>query len=263
MIFITQTFIKDSFKHLFIVGLLLSSFQLYGATTRNDIKLNEASEDIKLISQQITKEYIYLSLNPQKKETIDNIKDSVLELDEKIRLVASVTKSDDAKDVLSFLIFSRDEISEIVSEEYSIDNALIMLDNSEVLIEGAQSIANEHSYMFSDEEKMLIKVKHMSYLVQRVSKYYMAVQAGFDDEFIKEQLKLSIEMFDKELLELQTYDYDEQGANDLAILEGYWLNTKKLLLTLDKRKLPNIIYISSGYLEDLLENLKLYHSKNQ
>jgi len=138
-----------------------------------------------------------------------------------------------------------------------------MLDNSEVLIEGAESIANEYSYNFSTEEKMFIKIKYMSYLIQRISKYYMAVQVGLDDPFIKEQLKFSVKTFDNELTHLKSYDYDGQSHINLIALEEYWLTTKALFSTLNERKLPNVIYISSGHLEDLLEKLKLYHSKNQ
>jgi len=258
--FTTRSLIRSSF---ILLTLFLVTPQLYATASRNDVKLLEASEDIKLISQQVVKDYFYSSLYKDKKEIAKSLNDGVLALDEKLRLIASTTKNEDTKNVLTFLAFSRDEISEIIEQEFSLDNAALMLDNSEVLLEGAESIVKEHEYNFSLEEKMLIKVKKMAYLIERITKYYMAVQVGFNDHNNIKQLNIAIDSFDRELAKLATYNYSGRSAKDFNTIKEYWPVAKKFYLSLQKRKLPNILYISAQHLENKLVKLELYHSKNQ
>lgn len=251
-----------SIKIMSLVVFLFATY-LNAATSRNDVKLLEASEDIKFISQQIAKDYLYLSKNPENGDVKESLNNGVLVLDEKLRLVASSTKSEDTKDILTFLSFSRDEISETLAQAYSFDNGALMLDFSEILLEGAESIAKEHTYRFSTEEKMFISIKNMSYLVERITKYYMAVQAGFTDHNNIEQLKLSIKSFDKALFDLNKYPYNDENLKEVDNLKQHWLTLRAFYLSLEKSKISNIVYMSAKHLEDIISKLELYHSKNQ
>ncbi|MEN8146612.1 MAG: hypothetical protein ABFR02_03245 [Campylobacterota bacterium] len=256
-----KSLIKNSSRPILLILLFLGA-QLNGATSRSEVKLLEASEDIKLISQQVVKDYFYLSQN-RKEEVEAKLQKGVLALDEKLRLIAAATKSDDTKNILTFLAFSRDQMSETIALPYDTENGALMLDYSETLLEGAESIANEHVYQFSEEEQMLINVKKMAYLIERITKYYMAFQVGFNDHNNVKQLQSAIASFNKELVKLNAYEYRGESAEDLATINHYWPIAKKFYLTLEKRELPNILYISAGHLESVIGKLELYHSKNQ
>lgn len=247
-----------------LLTLLLFDTQLYAATSRSDVKILEASEDIKFISQQMIKDYLYLSQNKQKKNTlVSSLNKMVVTLEKKLRLIASATKSEDTKNILTFLAFNSEQIGETITKPYSKENAALMLDYSETLLEGTESIAHEHSYQFSKEEQMLINVKNMAYLIERITKYYMAFQAGFTDLNNVRQLKLAVSSFDKELENLHLYGYRNSSAEDLETINHYWKSVRTLYLTLEKRKLPNILYLSAEHLENVIVKLELYHSKNQ
>jgi len=183
-------------------------------------------------------------------------------LDEKLRLIAAATKNKDTKDVLTFLAFSRDEISETIAQPYDVQNGSLMLDYSETLLEGAESIARDHSYDFSNEERMLIYVKNMAYLIERITKYYMAYQIGFNDHNNIKELNTAVKTFDDELLKISRYEYDEISAENLAVIQKFWPTAKRFYLSLEKRKLPNILYLSAEHLESAIEKLELYHSQN-
>ncbi len=253
-----QVFIKKS-----LLVLLLFVSMLNASTLRNDIKLLEASEDIKFIAQSIVKDYLYLSINPQKEEAIKNLNLAVEKLDEKLRLISTITNSSDTKNILNFIAFSRDEISETLSQPYSMENGSLMLDYSEVLLEGSESIANDYSYKFSTEEKMIINIKKMAYLIERITKYYMAIQAQFNDHNNMQQLELSIKIFDEELLKLDSYNYGEKSSQDLAVLKHNWSITKSFYRSVKERKLTNITYISAQNLENLISKLEYFHTQNQ
>jgi hypothetical protein len=243
-----------------IVSLLFAV--TLGATTRSEVKLLEASEEIRFISQQIVKDYFYLAKFPRKREAARSLERGLADLDEKVRLIASVTKSEDTRDILTFLAYSRDQILETVAEPYSRENASLMLDYSETLLEGAESIANEHAYAFSQEEEMLINVKKMAFLVERITKYYMTFQLGISDTNSIQQLKESVAAFDTALRKLERYGYRGESARSLAALEHFWFVVRGFCLGFDKDELPNIMYISADHLEKTIGKLELYHTQN-
>ncbi len=257
-----KKFLKCGGVRPLLFVLLLLGAELMGAATRKDVRLLEASEELKFISQQIVMDYFYLALNPQKKEAADKLQHGLAQLDEQLRLIAISTKNEDTKDVLTFLAFSRDQILETVSQPYSKENGALMLDYSEVLLEGAESIANNHKYTFSKEEQMLIDVKGMAYLVERITKYYMAFQAGFDDLNNVRQLKDAVGLFEDRLGRIGHYPYRGGSAEARSAVERFWSVVKRYYLSLDKSKMPNILYLSAGHLEEILGKLELYHIKN-
>ena len=259
-----KSVIKNNATSLIVFVLLLFTMQLNAATTRSNVQILEASEDIKFISQQIVKDYLYLSQDKQKQSTrTETLNKTLTLLDKKLRLIATATKSADTKNILTFLAFSSEEMTETTLQPYNTENAALMLDYSETLLEGVESIADEHRYNFSKEEQMLINVKNMAYIIERITKYYMAFQAGFTDHNNIRQLNLAVAAFDKELTSLNTYEYPHTSKENLQAINEYWKVIRTLYLKLEKRKLPNILYLSASHLESVLVKLELYHSKNQ
>ncbi len=256
--FIKTRILKSVLPVLFFV----LTAQLSAAVSRNDVKLQEASEDIKFISQQMVKDYFYLSFNTKKTKIKKNLSDQLLLLDSKLRLIAASTTNKNTKNLLTFLAYSRDQITETVTMPYSVENSAIILDYSEILLEGAERIATTHSYAFSQEEQMLINVKNMAYLLERMSKYYMVFQAGFKNHNNINQLQQSIIDFDMLLKKVNGYHYSSETLKELNRINDYWKISKGYYLSLEKSNIPNILYISVEYLEDHILKLALYHSKN-
>jgi hypothetical protein len=254
-------YLNELIKRGLLVTLFLSATGL-NATTRSDVNLLEASEDIRFISQKIVKEYFYLAQSRQKESVLEYIHKDISLLDDRLRSIAAATKSDDTKNILTFLVYSRDQINETIEQPYDIDNASLMLDYSEALLEGAESIALEHSYQFSNEEKMLIDVKKMRYLVERITKYYMTFQLGISDVNNIKQLQDAIAAFDTAMYKLNLYNYSQENAQALHSLNIFWPVVRKFYLDFEQYKLSNILYISAQNLETELRVLELYHSQN-
>ena len=252
---------KSMTKEGLFAILLLSALHL-GAATRSDVNLLEASEDIRFISQQIVKDYFYLVQNHQNKSVMNDLHKGISQLDTKLRTIASATNSEDTKNILTFLAYSRDQIDETISDNYSTDNAALMLDYSEALLEGAESIAAEHSYQFSTEEEMLINIKKMQYLIERMSKYYMTFQLGINDLNNIKQLHEAVNTFERELELINAYGYTQEQASILTTLNRFWPIARKFYLDSDKAKLPNILYLSADHIEKTLTDLELYHNQN-
>lgn len=245
------------------VGVLLFSSLLPAASIRNQILLMEASESIRLNSQEIVKNYLYYYSNPKKngykREAIAGIEN----LDKYFRVIAKTTKDSDSKDVLAFLDYSKEKMEEVLKDPLNKDNPTLMLDYSEILLEGAESINNDIEYTPSEEEKMLMKMKDITFLIERITKYYMAIIVSNDGINYSDMLKESIEKMDNDISSLDSYAYTEKNLFYLAELKRNWIALKKFYLNTESIKVPNIVLLASSEVRKNAHVLELYHSKNQ
>ena len=183
-------------KRIFHVSLLLLGVTLFSeAATRGDVKVIEASENIRYLSQKMVKEYLFFYYNPRKMEVRSGLEKALDSLSDDFRIIATTTKDIDTKNVLDFLMYSKNEIEQIFNEKPDQDKCSMMLGYSETILEGADSIASAHKYDFSKEEKMLMVTKKMEYLLERITKYYMAFGVGFNTATNKEKMEDTIKKF--------------------------------------------------------------------
>ena len=251
-------------KKIFYIYFIFLGLTLYSvAATRGDVMIMEASEDIRFLSQKIVKNYLFLYKNPQKRELKEELTKSLDVLSDKFRMIATTTKDGDTKDVLEFLAYSKDQIALIFGEKLNEEQSALMLDYSETLLEGADSIASGHSYDVSEEEKMLMTIKKMEYLLERITKYYMAVNAGFKTTTNKEQMKDSIHEFEESLAKVNLYDYPYALAKERSKVNNLWKMNKVFFDKSNKLFIPNLLVNSVLYLENIMDKIALYHSKNQ
>ena len=233
------------------------------AITRGDVKIIEATENIRFLSQQIVKEYLFLFVTPQKDALKAKVKKRLVTLSNNIRMIAATTKDVDSKDILEFLAYSKDQIAQTLTEEISEENAALMLDYSETLLEGADSIAEAHAYDFTDEERMLMVTKQMEYLIERIMKYYMAVHVGFDNPTNQEQMHKSIAQFGNKLREIEVYPYPKEIDTVKSKLMESWYANGNYFGKSKTLFIPKLMLMSTAYLEDLVVKIALYHNQNQ
>ena len=233
------------------------------AATRGDIKVLEASENIRYLSQKMVKDYLFFYKNQNKMEVKRGLDRTLDRLTDDFRIIATTTKDADTKDILEFLAYSKDQIEEIFNEKADKEKAALMLDYSETLLEGADSIANAHKYDFSDEEKMLMVTKEMEYLLERVTKYYMAVHVGFDSTTNKEQMQESISMMEENIVEINSYTYPVEFEKIQTKINESWKVNKSFFDQSETLFIPKLMFTSVDYMEDVIVQIALHHSKNQ
>jgi len=247
--------------HILIIFIFLPL--LLQSATRSDIKIIEASEDIRYLSQKIAKDYLFYYKYPEQYKVKKALITSLNDLAEDLRMIASATEDVDTKSILEFLSYSKGEISDMVSQEPNEENAALILDHSETLLEGADSIENMHTYDFSSEEKMIMLTKRFEYLMQRVLKYYIALNSGFKNPTNKNYFKESITKIEFNISELTKYQYPSDIKELQTNLISYWQTNREFLKNEDKIFIPKLMFISISYLEDIISKLELYHNKNQ
>jgi len=251
-------------KQIFHAALLMLAVTVFTqAATRGDVKVIEASENIRYLSQKIVKDYLFFYKHQQKTEVKKRLRHELGELTNDLRIIATTTKDADTKDILEFLAYSKDQIEQIFDEKADKEKSALMLDYSETLLEGADSIARAHRYAFSQEEKMLMVTKKMEYLLERVTKYYMALHVGFDTPTNKEQMKKAMVEVEESLLELSMYAYPQEIKQVQETLDRSWDSNRIYFEKSENLFIPKLMLISVAYLESYVSKLALYHSKNQ
>jgi len=231
--------------------------------TRGDITVLEATEKLRFLSQKIVTMYLFMFKSPQPQEVRTELKALLVELGNNLDTIAATTKDKDTKDILEFLAYSKDQIAQILTKSLNSENAALMLDYSETLLEGADSIAAAHTYRFTEEEKMLMAAKQMEYLLERMMKYYMALHTGFDNCTNRKQMHEAVTLFDTQLRKIKRYHYAGKFKDTKErVLEGWQVNDGFLKKS-NTLFIPKLMMLSTDYLEHQIMKIALYHSKNQ
>ena len=90
-------------KILLLTSILLGLITQIDASTRADVKIVEAAESIRYLSQKIAKEYLYLYYNPQKVNLKNKLSENMKKLESNIHKIVINTQSHDSKNILTFL----------------------------------------------------------------------------------------------------------------------------------------------------------------
>jgi hypothetical protein len=222
-------FIKKIF---FITFAIISIVNAAGTSANENTKIIEATKNIKYLSQNIAKEYLYLYHNPKRVETKAILQNDIKELEDNFRFVAKNTNNADSKNILDYLSYSKDQIKEILSSKVKAENRELILDHTEALSEGAQSILISYNY---DP----LKDKDIKINLANISKFYMAVNENINPSANKENIKNEIKIIESKL------------TNSSAELKGSWRTLKSLLNTEENQFIPNIISILIKNIENI------------
>lgn len=251
-------------KNIFYVTLMLLGVTLFSeAATRGDVKIIEASENIRYLSQKMVKEYLFLYHNPQKIEVKTELQNELDNIGNDFRVIATTTKDEDTKSVLDFLMYSKNEIEEIFNDVPDQVKSEMMLEYGETFLEGANSIADAHKYNFSKEEEMLMVTKKLEYLLERITKYYIAFGVGFNTPNYKEKMADTISEFEDNIEKINLYEYPNQLKDEQTKIDELWKTSRIFFEDPEGLFIPHLILDSVVYIEDIIAKIALHHSKNQ
>ena len=233
------------------------------ASSRSDVKIIEATENIRYLGQKLSKDYLYLYSNPKRVELKEELNKDIEKLELSIHDIAMSTTNIDSKNILDFLTYNIEEIKELLTKNITEERSILILDYSESFLEGANSIASMHKYPFSKEEKMLMSMKELNYLVERVSKYYVASKLDIDKNNNFEHMVEAMSMIDTIIKEISLYKYPSTLKKESKEISTIWKRHREFLYRSDKLFLPNLLDSSAKNLENIIEDIALYHKKNQ
>lgn len=230
------------------------------AAGKQEIAKLEAAGDIKDVSQEITKAYFYKHLEIRIVQAKRDLKEGLERLDRAIKTLSS-NAGDEEQGILTFVGYARDEMKSTIKQPYSAENGAMMLDYSESLLEGASLISQKYFNKDNVEEAGLVAVKKMEFLLERISKYYIAHKAGFKDFNNVVQLEKAVKEFEVNLKKLNAYNYPASLQANTEKINKFWPIAKGFYLGIEKGALPIIVMSSTNNLERALHSLQKYHLK--
>ena len=254
----------------FLTGILFLTLTLYfssaQAVNNNSLLLLESAEKISFVSQQIAKSYFYISQNVQTKQARRQLREGLKNLNNEIRVLSSNLISDQDEeevDMLRFISYTRDELQEVVKQEYSQKNGALILDFSETLLEGSELLVNKHFSNNDINEASLVSVKKMIFMLERISKYYIAFKAGLNHSYNVTQLQKTVENFEAKLQVISAHSKSNARINmSVRQLNNFWSTARKYYSGIESSKSPRLVYTSTVYLGNILKKIENHHRRN-
>jgi len=196
----------------------------------------------RMLSQRIAKDYLAqgIGINKAEKEfkgAMTKLKENHIELNKAIN-------NNEIKNLLMFVEMSSEDMETISKEEYSTDNAQIVIDLSETMLEGSQYVVKS-----LDEQAKVKSIKIVDIagkqrmLSQRIAKYYIAYQAGIKDKNTIDQMKAAVKEFSEAQIVLMNNQTNTPEINKkLKKIDRLWKIVYKFYLGIEKGGLPLIVF---------------------
>ncbi|MCI5208442.1 MAG: hypothetical protein D3910_06530 [Candidatus Electrothrix sp. ATG2] len=232
------------------------------ANSNKELLTLEAAENIKFLSQKTTKAYFYKQQGVRPDRAAEDLKKSLLLLKKDLIIIQEglAKGNKEEKNIVVFLEYTMSELQDIVDKPYKKENGALMIDYSESLLEGAEFVAEQHMHKQDPEESMLIAVEHLLFLLERVNKFYIAYQAGFQDYNNVVQLKQAVQDFETTLVKINAYTkYADDSLTSRNKLNEFWPVAKEFFVDIQKGALPVIVLASVDKLEKELKVLEDFH----
>jgi len=223
------------------------SGQVNPLVKKDAIKLIDIAGKQRMLSQRIAKDYLYMGKKVAVDKARKQLKVSLAEFKNAQGKLDEMINDPEIKNLLAFVNMSLDELEGIVKKPFSLDNAQLVLDLSESMLEGSQYVVDSLKKLADIKESKIIALSgKQRMLAQRIAKYYIAYQAGIKDKNTIDQMKSAVKEFSKDHKTLMENKDNTATINQkLAQVDKLWKIVYKFYLNIEKGGLPFIVFTST------------------
>jgi hypothetical protein len=258
------------FLKIFLSVFILSTFSFAKEMPKSKISNLAISDGIKLIdiagrqrmlSQRIAKDYLYRGRGIATDKADAQLKESIAQFKKNQRELAQMINNSEIKNLLSFVNMSLDELEGITKKPFNMNNAQLVLDLSESMLEGSQYIVDSIKNSLNiKESKIVAKSGRQRMLAQRIAKYYIAYQVGIKDTNTVEQMKRAVNDFSStHKMLMENKDNTATINRKLSKVDKLWKVVYKFYLNITKGGLPFIVFTSTDDITKMMDDVtKLY-----
>jgi len=253
---------------LILLGVLIASTSLLGAPSASTITgnisdvINIAGKQ-RMLSQRIAKDYLYLGKKIAVDKARKQLTQSLATFQKSQKYLAETIHDPEIKNLISFVNISEKELRDITKKPYSLDNAQLVLDLSESMLEGSQYIVDSLNKTTKlSLPKAVATAGKQRMLAQRIAKYYIAYQIGIKDKNTVDQMKATIKEFDDNNKKLtNNINNTPQITQKLKRVNMLWKIVYKFYLNIEKGGLPFIVFTSTDDITNKMDRITSLYSK--
>ena len=221
------------------------------ATISEEQTINLAGRQ-RMLSQRMAKDYFYAGKKINKGNALKQLKKSLEDFKKSQGVLDKKISDEEIVNLLAFVNMSLEEFVTISKEEFSVDNATIILDLSESILEGSDYVVQALKKGKPTNNIIDIAGKQRM-LSQRIGKYYIAYQAGIKDDNTIAQMKETVKKFDTILTQLlANKNNTPQIQTELEKVKKMWKIVYKFYLNIEKGGLPIIVFSTT---DDITSNM--------
>jgi len=250
----------QSLLFLYVVAfmpLLAEGKKISALEKRDAIKLTNIAGRQRMLSQRIAKDYLYIGKDIVASKAKKELEKSIKEFEKRQKQLEEMINDPEIKNLLNFVNLSFNELKDTTKKPFNLDNAQLVLDLTESMLEGTQYIVDNIKKKAKIKESVIIaKAGRQRMLSQRIAKYYIAYQAGIKDKNTVDQMNRAVKEFEKTQKELMKNSDNTASINKkLNEIEKLWKIVYKFYLNIEKGGLPFIVYKTTNDITDKMDSV--------
>jgi len=256
-----KNLVKKTGIFLTIVGMSFSSIAMASNAVSDTVKLIDIAGKQRMLSQRISKDYLYAGRHVATAKATKELKASLDELNKAHKLLVESINDPEIQNLLSFVKMSSEDFEATAKQKFTIDNAQLIIDLSESMLEGSQYVVDSLKQKVKVKESAIVGISgRQRMLAQRIAKYYIAYQAGIKDKNTVDQMKAAVKTFTEAHNKLMKNQANTPEINrKLHEIDRLWKIVYKFYLNIEKGGLPLIVYNTTNDITKKMNEItKLY-----
>jgi len=237
--------------HPLIIKITIVS--LFTPFTLTNLSATPNSEELTLIniagkqrmlSQRIAKDYLYVHKNIALNKTKKDLRISLASFFKSHKILVLTIQNEEVKNLLEFVELSSNDFNQTLQKPFNLDNAQLILDLSESMLEGSQYVVDSLKSSIKIENSKMIEIAgKQRMLAQRIAKYYIAYQTGIKDENTVRSMKQTVKEFSQNLTILLSNEKNTpQIRRKINEINKLWKIVHKFYNNIEKGGLPLIVF---------------------
>ena len=226
------------------IFILFSFSNLFAQKESSKTELINIAAKQRMLSQCIAKDYLYIQNNFALSKTAKELQSSLKIFFESHKVLVHSIHNKKIQNILKIVEINSNDFNITMHQTFTLENAQVILDLSEAMLEGSQYVVESLKKSIKVEESKIIEIAGKErMLAQRIAKFYIAYQIGIKDENIVKSIKSTVLEFHKNLdLLLNNRNNTPLIKKKLNEVNKLWKIVDKFYNDIEKGGLPLIVF---------------------